>query len=169
MGVWLVELFILDWRWQQAPCGGIYLSLILLSLRTRNFSTSLDICHYSFDTPRLENNLNTTVGKSYINWLFWLCTCDGRVLNSLNIPLSVETVCVFTAPIFSAFAAWATYLLTKVCSWLSWSVFWLYLLTLVAYVFLFVNWDLWIMFNFHFYRKLRAQVLDWLQQFFWPW
>lgn len=34
-------------------------------------------------------------------------------LNSLNIPLSVETVCVFTAPIFSAFAAWATYLLTK--------------------------------------------------------
>ncbi|KHN40395.1 Dolichyl-diphosphooligosaccharide--protein glycosyltransferase subunit STT3 [Glycine soja] len=35
------------------------------------------------------------------------------VLNSLNIPLSVETVCVFTAPIFSAFASWATYLLTK--------------------------------------------------------
>eukprot|EP00262_Sarcandra_glabra_P016187 TRINITY_DN5200_c0_g1_i2.p1 TRINITY_DN5200_c0_g1~~TRINITY_DN5200_c0_g1_i2.p1 ORF type:complete len:789 (+),score=127.97 TRINITY_DN5200_c0_g1_i2:84-2450(+) len=35
------------------------------------------------------------------------------VLNSLNIPLSVETVCVFTAPIFSANAAWATYLLTK--------------------------------------------------------
>ncbi|KAK4283858.1 hypothetical protein QN277_000762 [Acacia crassicarpa] len=38
--------------------------------------------------------------------LWWL-------LNSLNIPLSVETVCVFTAPIFSAFASWATYLLTK--------------------------------------------------------
>ncbi|XP_043721347.1 dolichyl-diphosphooligosaccharide--protein glycosyltransferase subunit STT3A-like [Telopea speciosissima] len=36
-----------------------------------------------------------------------------RLLNSLNIPLSVETVCVFTAPIFSAIAAWATYLLTK--------------------------------------------------------
>ncbi|KAL6519121.1 Dolichyl-diphosphooligosaccharide--protein glycosyltransferase subunit stt3a [Orobanche gracilis] len=36
-----------------------------------------------------------------------------RLLNSLNIPLSVETVCVFTAPIFSAFASWATYLLTK--------------------------------------------------------
>ncbi|KAL8489729.1 hypothetical protein ACS0TY_025084 [Phlomoides rotata] len=36
-----------------------------------------------------------------------------RILNSLNVPLSVETVCVFTAPIFSAFAAWATYLLTK--------------------------------------------------------
>ncbi|KAA8534912.1 hypothetical protein F0562_029872 [Nyssa sinensis] len=35
------------------------------------------------------------------------------ILNSLNIPLSVETVCVFTAPIFSAIAAWATYLLTK--------------------------------------------------------
>ncbi|XP_058114671.1 dolichyl-diphosphooligosaccharide--protein glycosyltransferase subunit STT3A [Magnolia sinica] len=34
-------------------------------------------------------------------------------LNSLNIPLSVETVCVFTAPIFSANAAWATYFLTK--------------------------------------------------------
>ncbi|CAI9100421.1 OLC1v1037423C2 [Oldenlandia corymbosa var. corymbosa] len=38
--------------------------------------------------------------------LWWL-------LNSLNIPLSVETVCVFTAPIFSAFASWATFLLTK--------------------------------------------------------
>ncbi|KAI3802889.1 hypothetical protein L1987_31036 [Smallanthus sonchifolius] len=36
-----------------------------------------------------------------------------EVLQSLNIPLSVETVCVFTAPVFSAFAAWATYLLTK--------------------------------------------------------
>ncbi|XP_043707600.1 dolichyl-diphosphooligosaccharide--protein glycosyltransferase subunit STT3A-like [Telopea speciosissima] len=35
------------------------------------------------------------------------------LLNSLNIPLTVETVCVFTAPIFSANAAWATYLLTK--------------------------------------------------------
>ncbi|KAM3216050.1 dolichyl-diphosphooligosaccharide-protein glycosyltransferase subunit STT3A isoform X1 [Capsicum annuum] len=35
------------------------------------------------------------------------------ILNSLNIPLSVETVCVFTAPTFSALAAWATYLLTK--------------------------------------------------------
>lgn len=35
------------------------------------------------------------------------------LLNSLNIPLSVETVCVFTAPIFSANAAWATYLLAK--------------------------------------------------------
>lgn len=36
-----------------------------------------------------------------------------RILNAINIPLSVETVCVFTAPIFSAFASWATYLLTK--------------------------------------------------------
>ncbi|KAM0879155.1 hypothetical protein ACQ4PT_034467 [Festuca glaucescens] len=35
------------------------------------------------------------------------------LVNALNIPLSVETVCVFTAPIFSAFASWATYLLTK--------------------------------------------------------
>ncbi|KAK1667139.1 hypothetical protein QYE76_055298 [Lolium multiflorum] len=35
------------------------------------------------------------------------------LLNSINIPLSVETVCVFTAPIFSANASWATYLLTK--------------------------------------------------------
>ncbi|KAJ8492483.1 hypothetical protein OPV22_014204 [Ensete ventricosum] len=35
------------------------------------------------------------------------------LLNNLNIPLSVETVGVFTAPIFSANAAWATYLLTK--------------------------------------------------------
>ncbi|KAK6944924.1 Oligosaccharyl transferase, STT3 subunit [Dillenia turbinata] len=40
-------------------------------------------------------------------------TAGTLILNSLNIPLSVETVCVFTAPIFSANAAWATYLLTK--------------------------------------------------------
>ncbi|XP_050388201.1 dolichyl-diphosphooligosaccharide--protein glycosyltransferase subunit STT3A [Argentina anserina] len=38
--------------------------------------------------------------------LWWL-------LNSLNIPLSVETICVFTAPIFSAFTSWAAYLLTR--------------------------------------------------------
>lgn len=31
----------------------------------------------------------------------------------MNIPLSVKTVCVFTTPIFSAFASWETYLLTK--------------------------------------------------------
>ncbi|KAJ7532115.1 hypothetical protein O6H91_14G073000 [Diphasiastrum complanatum] len=35
------------------------------------------------------------------------------IANALNIPLSVETVCVFTAPVFSAYAAWATYFLTK--------------------------------------------------------
>ncbi|KAL7170896.1 hypothetical protein ACSBR2_035703 [Camellia fascicularis] len=38
---------------------------------------------------------------------------DSKILNSLNIPLSVETVCVFTAPVFSAIAAWAAYFLTK--------------------------------------------------------
>eukprot|EP00897_Mesotaenium_endlicherianum_P002545 jgi/Mesen1/2318/ME000155S01404 len=36
-----------------------------------------------------------------------------KVANMLNIPLSVETVCVFTAPVFSANAAWATFLLTR--------------------------------------------------------
>ncbi|KAG0610850.1 hypothetical protein M758_7G096700 [Ceratodon purpureus] len=35
------------------------------------------------------------------------------VAQKINIPLSVETVCVFTAPVFSAFASWATFLLTK--------------------------------------------------------
>lgn len=39
-------------------------------------------------------------------FMWWL-------LNSLNIPLSVGTVCVFTAPIFSANASWATFLLTR--------------------------------------------------------
>ncbi|CAI7803443.1 unnamed protein product [Closterium sp. NIES-54] len=33
--------------------------------------------------------------------------------NALNFPFSVETVCVFTAPVFSAHAAWATFLLAK--------------------------------------------------------
>ena len=51
---------------------------------------------------------------SYVGNMFEKLLSDGRILNSLNIPLSVETVCVFTAPIFSAFASWATYLLTKV-------------------------------------------------------
>lgn len=45
-------------------------------------------------------------------WMF-------RVAQAINVPLSVETVCVFTAPIFSAFASWATFLLTKVSSVLS--------------------------------------------------
>ncbi|XP_060212011.1 dolichyl-diphosphooligosaccharide--protein glycosyltransferase subunit STT3A-like [Lycium barbarum] len=40
-------------------------------------------------------------------------TLTAGYLNSLSIPLSVETVCVFTAPTFSVFAVWATYLLTK--------------------------------------------------------
>lgn len=52
---------------------------------------------------------------TYKNLYFGPLPLGFRVLNSLNIPLSVETVCVFTAPIFSAFASWATYLLTKVC------------------------------------------------------
>lgn len=42
----------------------------------------------------------------------------SRIANALNFPLSVETVCVFTAPIFSAFAAWAAFFLTKVSVWL---------------------------------------------------
>lgn len=52
--------------------------------------------------------------ESYAVTKFEKLLYNGRILNSLNIPLSVETVCVFTAPIFSAFASWATYLLTKV-------------------------------------------------------
>ncbi len=47
-----------------------------------------------------------------ICWAYIPSLC--RLVNAINIPLSVETVCVFTAPVFSAFAAWATYLLTKV-------------------------------------------------------
>lgn len=43
-----------------------------------------------------------------------------RLANAINIPLSVETVCVFTAPVFSAFASWATFLLTKVSALLDW-------------------------------------------------
>ena len=56
-----------------------------------------------------------------------------RILNSLNIPLSVETVCVFTAPIFSAFASWATYLLTKVCPYLNCALY------IFAVIFVFAN------------------------------
>ncbi|KAF3623015.1 hypothetical protein FXO37_32073 [Capsicum annuum] len=45
---------------------------------------------------------------------FWNWFDDRTwTLNCLNIHLSVETACVFTAPTFSALASWATYLLTK--------------------------------------------------------
>ncbi|XWS17319.1 hypothetical protein CRYUN_Cryun33cG0057100 [Craigia yunnanensis] len=47
------------------------------------------------------------------NYFYEILLISFLLLNSLNIPLSVETVCVFTAPIFSAFVSWATYLLTK--------------------------------------------------------
>lgn len=88
--------------------------------------------------------------------IFLTVPCGFRILNSLNIPLSVETVCVFTAPIFSAFASWATYLLTKVCS--CWNF------TLISLLFMFfLTWAA------SFFRRLRVRGLGWQQQFFWLW
>lgn len=52
--------------------------------------------------------------------VFMLLNWHDRLANAINIPLSVETVCVFTAPVFSAFASWATFLLTKVSALLEW-------------------------------------------------
>ena len=84
LAVWLVALFILAWHWQLEPFGGM--------LSKEHTFTFLSI---AANVPEVFD-------------------CSTRLLNSLNIPLSVETVCVFTAPIFSANASWATYLLTKV-------------------------------------------------------
>lgn len=33
-------------------------------------------------------------------------------LNWVSIPVNIRNVCVFTAPVFSAFTSWTTYLLT---------------------------------------------------------
>lgn len=52
--------------------------------------------------------------------VFMVLNWHDRLANAINIPLSVETVCVFTAPVFSAFASWATFLLTKVSALLEW-------------------------------------------------
>ncbi|KAI3751467.1 hypothetical protein L2E82_22554 [Cichorium intybus] len=56
---------------------------------------------------------NFSMHFNFLHELFCSTSKIGLVLQSLNIPLSVETVCVFTAPVSSAFAACATYLLTK--------------------------------------------------------
>jgi hypothetical protein len=53
--------------------------------------------------------------ESYVTNMFEKLFYECRFLNSLNISLFVETVCVFTAPIFCAFVSWATCLLTEVC------------------------------------------------------
>lgn len=38
-----------------------------------------------------------------------------KILHAFNIPISVQDVCVFTAPLFSAFCALTTYGLVKHC------------------------------------------------------
>ncbi|KAI3801979.1 hypothetical protein L1987_30099 [Smallanthus sonchifolius] len=57
--------------------------------------------------------LGRVIGGTVYPGLTLTAATMWKALHFLNIPLSVETVCVFTAPVFSAFAAWATYLLTK--------------------------------------------------------
>lgn len=81
-----------------------------------------------------------------------------RVLNSLNIPLSVETVCVFTAPIFSAFASWATYLLTKVCPCQNYVLYISAILCVQEFTA-----------AASFCRRLRVLGLAWQQRLFWLW
>lgn len=101
-------LFILGWPWQPVPYGGRHLK-----------HCKCWLCMLWFFYL-----LYTNIKHPFKQWFWSVCKLVGifltfpsgfRILNSLNIPLSVETVCVFTAPIFSAFASWATYLLTKVC------------------------------------------------------
>ncbi|GAA0157799.1 glycosyltransferase [Lithospermum erythrorhizon] len=68
---------------------------------------------WNFFDDRTWYPLGRVVGGTLYPGLTLTAGTMWWVLNSLNIPLSVETVCVFTAPVFSAFASWATYLLTK--------------------------------------------------------
>lgn len=68
---------------------------------------------WNFFDDRTWYPLGRVVGGTLYPGLTLTAGTMWWVVNSLNIPLSVETVCVFTAPVFSAFASWAAYLLTK--------------------------------------------------------
>jgi hypothetical protein len=160
--VLLVELFTLDWHWLQAPYGGGYLRLhikLVECILSFYFSSEFGALVLIWVT-HLNNIEVVAMYESSVTNMFEKLFCECRFLNSLNIPLSVETVCVFTAPIFSAFASWATYLLTKVCILTERCVLRIWILSLALMM---------ILNHSHLYRKLRVLVLDWQRRFFWLW
>ncbi|EIE25593.1 STT3 subunit of Oligosaccharyl transferase [Coccomyxa subellipsoidea C-169] len=57
--------------------------------------------------------LGRVVGGTVYPGLIWTAGVIFKVLHALNIPINVQEVCVFTAPLFSAFCSLAAYLLVK--------------------------------------------------------
>ena len=57
--------------------------------------------------------LGRNVGGTVYPGLMLTAGLAHRVLHALNIPLAVQEVCVFTAPVFAAFCAWAAFLLVR--------------------------------------------------------
>ncbi|CAK0743080.1 hypothetical protein CVIRNUC_001442 [Coccomyxa viridis] len=57
--------------------------------------------------------LGRVVGGTVYPGLIWTAGLMFKLLHALNIPIHVQEVCVFTAPLFSAFCALAAYLFVK--------------------------------------------------------
>ncbi|PWA99374.1 oligosaccharyl transferase, STT3 subunit [Artemisia annua] len=92
----------------------LLIGVLAFSIRLFSFLTKNGIYDFwNWFDDRTWYPLGRVIGGTVYPGLTLTAGTMWKVLQSLNIPLSVETVCVFTAPVFSAFAAWATYLLTK--------------------------------------------------------
>ncbi|XP_027357823.1 dolichyl-diphosphooligosaccharide--protein glycosyltransferase subunit STT3A isoform X3 [Abrus precatorius] len=92
----------------------LLIGVLAFSIRLFSFLTKNGIYDFwNWFDDRTWYPLGRVIGGTVYPGLTLTAGTLWWILNSLNIPLSVETVCVFTAPIFSAFASWATYLLTK--------------------------------------------------------
>ncbi|KAK9824511.1 hypothetical protein WJX72_010999 [[Myrmecia] bisecta] len=57
--------------------------------------------------------LGRVVGGTVYPGLIWTAGVMWNILHFLNLPINVQEVCVFTAPLFSALCALATYLFVK--------------------------------------------------------
>ncbi|KAL1808856.1 hypothetical protein ACET3Z_025846 [Daucus carota] len=92
----------------------LLIGVLAFSIRLFSFLTKNGIYDFwNWFDDRTWYPLGRVIGGTVYPGLTLTAGTLWWILNSLNIPLSVETVCVFTAPVFSAFAAWATYFLTK--------------------------------------------------------
>ncbi|GBG71322.1 hypothetical protein CBR_g8744 [Chara braunii] len=97
-------------------CGLTLLLICVMAFSIRLFSYLSKAGVYNFWNwfdDRTWYPLGRVVGGTVYPGLMLTAGTMWKIANSLNIPLSVETVCVFTAPVFSANTAWATFLLAK--------------------------------------------------------
>ncbi|KAM0856205.1 hypothetical protein ACQ4PT_049269 [Festuca glaucescens] len=92
----------------------LFIGVLAFSIRLFSFLSKSGIYEFwNWFDDRTWYPLGRVIGGTVYPGLTLTAGTIWWLLNSINIPLSVETVCVFTAPIFSANASWATYLLTK--------------------------------------------------------